>query len=142
MPEVAGPTKFGALLRVRAIIGMNMAQILISGKEWAARALLRAQLLEEGFDVEACEDVQEAVDRLWGSREMPSLLIVDLFETSKPVEDVATLLHWAKLLPIWILAGHGTAGAGRLKGQGFERVLFRPLDVGKLAQEIKERLRG
>lgn len=117
-----------------------MAQILISGKEWTPRALLRAQLIEEGFDVEACEDVQTVVDRLWGSREMPSLLVVDLFESKKPVEDVATLSHWAKLLPVWILAGHGTAGAGTLEGQGFERVLFRPLDIGKLVLEVKARL--
>ena len=117
-----------------------MAQILITGKNWTARALLRAQLIEEGFDVEAYEDVRAVVDRLWGSRGMPSLLIVDLFESKKPVEDIATLFHWAKLLPIWILAGHGTSGADTLAGQGFEKVLFRPLDLGKLVQEIKERL--
>ncbi|MEJ2008529.1 MAG: hypothetical protein P8Z30_10305, partial [Acidobacteriota bacterium] len=57
-----------------------------------------------------------------------------------PVEDVATLSHWAKLLPVWIMAGHGTAGAEQLEGRGFERVLFRPLDVGKLVREIKGRL--
>jgi hypothetical protein len=27
-----------------------MSQILIAGKDWQARALLRAQLLEEGFE--------------------------------------------------------------------------------------------
>jgi DNA-binding NtrC family response regulator len=119
-----------------------MAQILITGKDWAARALLRAQLIEEGFEVEAHEDLQTVVDRLWGSRDMPSLVIVDLFESGNPVEDIATLSHWAKLLPIWILAGHGTSEAGALEGRGFERVVFRPLDVGKLVQEIKQRLEG
>jgi len=119
-----------------------MAQILITGKDWAARALLRAQLIEEGFEVEADEDMQEVVNRLWSSRDMPSLLIVDLFEDTKQAEDIATLSHWAKLLPIWVLAGHGTAGPGTLEGRGFERVLFRPVDVGKLVQEIKQRLEG
>jgi DNA-binding NtrC family response regulator len=117
-----------------------MAQILITGKDWTERALLRAQLIEEGLDVEAYEDVRTVVDSLWGSREMPSLVIVDLFASEKPVEDIATLSHWAKLLPIWVLAGHGTTGADILAGQGFEKVLFRPLDLGKLVQEIKERL--
>jgi CheY-like chemotaxis protein len=119
-----------------------MPRILITGKDWTSRALLRAQLIEEGFDVEAYEDVQAGVDRLWSSADMPSLLVVDLFESMNQVEDMATLSHWAKLLPIWILVGHGTAEAGALEGQGFERVLFRPLDVGKLVQEIKERLAG
>ena len=119
-----------------------MAHILISGREWNARALLRAQLIEEGFDVEAYEDVQEVVDRLWSSRGPPSLLIVDLFESEKPVGDIATLSHWSKVLPIWILAGYDTAGAGTLEGQGFERVLFRPVDIGNVVQEVKERLKG
>jgi CheY-like chemotaxis protein len=117
-----------------------MAQILITGRDWTSRALLRAQLIEEGFDVEAYEDVQEAVGRLWGGAHLPSILIVDLFESNLAVEDVATLSHWAKLLPIWILAGHGTAGAATLEGQGFERILFRSVDVGVLVQEIKQRL--
>lgn len=117
-----------------------MAQILIAGRDWTARALLRAQLIEAGFDVEAYRDVQEVVDCLWGSREMPSLLIVDLFESEKPVGDIATVSHWAKLLPIWILAGHSAAEAVALEGESFERVLFRPLDIAKLVQEIRERL--
>jgi DNA-binding NtrC family response regulator len=119
-----------------------MNRIILAGKQWTARALLRAQLIEEGFDVEAYENVGDAVQPLWSSRAMPSLLIVDLFETENPVEDVATLSHWAKLLPVWILAGHGTAGAEVLESRGFERVLFRPVDVGKLVQEIKDRVGG
>ncbi len=119
-----------------------MAQILIAGRDWTARALLRAQLIEEGFDAEAYDSVGDAVQRLWASRMMPSLLIADLFESESPAEDVATLSEWAKLLPIWILAGHGATGSEAIEGRGFERVLFRPLDLGKLVQEIKGRLPG
>lgn len=136
------PTEVGLLLQVGAILGMNMAQILIAGKDWTARALLRAQLIEEGFDVEAYEDAQEVVQRLWGSTDVPSLLIVDLFGSTKPSEDIATLSHWAKLLPIWILVGRNAPAAGTLEGRGFERVLSRPLDLGKLLEEIREWLDG
>ena len=117
-----------------------MAQILISGKDWTARALLRAQLIEEGFDVEAFEDAREVVRLLWASQTMPSLLIADLFESAAPAADAVLLAGWAKLVPIWILAGHGSGETVLPEGQGFERVLFRPLDIGKLVQEIKERL--
>jgi DNA-binding NtrC family response regulator len=127
-------------LQLGDILEINMAQILIVGKDWTSRALLRAQLIEEGFDVEAYEDVRAAVDRLWGSAEMPSILVVDLFEGIDQVEDVATLSHWAKLLPIWILAGHTAPEAVELEGQGFEKIMFRPVDVGKLVLEIKQRL--
>jgi len=121
---------------------VNMAQIVIVGKDWTARALLRAQLIEEGIVTEAYDNVGDTVQRLWASGAMPSLLIVDLFETENPVKDIATLSHWAKLLPIWIMAGRGIAEAERLEGRSFERVLFRPIDVGKLVQEIKKRLTG
>lgn len=119
-----------------------MAQILIVGKDWTVRALLRAQLIEEGFDVEAYEDVQAVVQRLWGSTGVPSLLIVDLFGSANPSEDIATLSHWAKLLPIWTLVGSSAPPAGMLEGRDFEKVLIRPLDVGKLVQEIRNRLAG
>lgn len=124
------------------ILGIRMAQILIAGKDWSARALLRAQLIEEGFDVEAYEDVQEVVQRLWGSTDMPSLLVVDLFGSANPSEDIATLSHWAKLLPIWTLVGRSAPTAGMLEGRDFEKVLVRPLDVGKLVLDIKDRLAG
>jgi DNA-binding NtrC family response regulator len=125
---------------VDAILGITMAQILISGKDWNARALLRAQLIEEGFDVEAFENAQEVVRLLWTSQTMPSLLIADVFESEAPAADAVLLASWAKLVPIWILAGHSSSGPATPEGQGFERVLSRPLDVGRLVQEIKVRL--
>ncbi len=119
-----------------------MSQILIAGTAWTARALLRAQLIEEGFEAEAFDTVGNAVQRLWASRTMPALLIVDLFESENPAGDITTLSDWAKLLPIWVLAGHAASSSEALEGRGFERVLFRPLDVGKLVKEIKGRLPG
>ncbi len=117
-----------------------MALILMSGSDWTSRALLRAQLIEEGFDVEAYKCAQELIRVLWGSKAMPGLVIADLFHASHPAEDAALLSRWAKLAPIWILVGHGSAEAESLDGRGFERILYRPIEVGKLVQEIKRRL--
>lgn len=117
-----------------------MAQILISGSDWTSRALLRAQLIEEGFDVEAYECVEELVRVLRASKTMPALVIADLFESAHPSEDAVMLSRWATLEPIWALAGHGSAEAESLDDRGFERILFRPIEVGKLVQEIKGRL--
>ena len=121
-----------------------MPRILIAGKHWTARAQLRAQLLEEGFDVEAYEDVQSLDNRLQTIGELPQLLIVDLFESENLPEDIAMLSHWVKLGPMWIMAGHGEADsvAEAMKEMGVERVLFRPVEIGKLVKEIKERLSG
>ena len=117
-----------------------MPRILIAGKDWTARALLRAQLLEEGIDVEACEDVPSAVQELWASDIMPRLLVADVSRSDDPAKDVSMLSQWAELLPIWILTGHTGPGAEPLEGRGFERIIFRPIDMGKLVKEIKERL--
>ena len=121
-----------------------MPRILIAGKHWTSRALLRAQLIEEGFDVEAYEDFQSLDDRLQTIIDLPQLLIADLFESENLEEDMAAISQWAKLAPIWIMAGHGAADsiAEAMKKMGVERVLFRPIDMGKLVQEIKERLSG
>jgi DNA-binding NtrC family response regulator len=117
-----------------------MTRILIAGKHWTARALLRAQLIEEGLDVEAHEDVQSAARSLCANKAMPQLWIADLFESETPAEDVEMLSSWVKHVPIWVLAGHATGETVTMEGCGFERILYRPLDMGMLVQEIKQRL--
>jgi DNA-binding NtrC family response regulator len=129
-------------LQLEAILGIIMPHILIAGRDWTARALLRAQLLEEGFDVEAHEDVTSALNSLRASKTMPQLLVADLFESENPQRDAELLTKWVKHVPIWVLAGHATGVAAALEGRVFERVLYRPLDMGKLVEEIKERLAG
>ena len=119
-----------------------MGHILLAGKDWTARTLLRAQLIEEGFDVEAYEDAQTAGKRLLASQAMPDLFLADLSESENPAEDVSRLSQWSKLVPIWVMAGHGFIDAEALEGRGFEKVLFRPVDIGKLVRQIKERLAG
>lgn len=122
------------------ILGVKMSVILIAGRDWSARALLRAQLIEEGFDVEAYETVGDVVQKLSRGRTAPLLLVVDLFENECPAKDVAMLSRWSKFVPIWILAGHATAQTEELDVQGFEKVLLRPVDVGWMVREIKGRL--
>ena len=41
-----------------------MATVVLIGKEWQARALMRAQLLEEGVDAEAYLTASEALEDL------------------------------------------------------------------------------
>jgi DNA-binding NtrC family response regulator len=117
-----------------------MTHVLLAGKDWTARTLLRAQLIEEGLQVEAHESIRAAVKRLWASKVMPGLFVADLYESGNPAGDVLWLSQWSRLLPIWVIAGHGIVDAAMLEGRGFEKVFFRPLDVGKLVREIKARV--
>ena len=117
-----------------------MAQVLLVGKDWQARALLRAQLIEEGVRVEAYETVEEALGQLELYSVLPALLIVDISASDHPWADVECLTSWAKRIPIWIIASHTLSVKGGLEGRGFEMLLFRPVDMRKLVEQILQRL--
>jgi CheY-like chemotaxis protein len=121
---------------------LSMAQILLAGKDWQARALVRAQLLEEGLEVEACETVGEAVARLESRESLPDLFLADLSMSDDPASDVELLAAWAKQLPVWVIASRNLIVQKTLKGRGFEIILFRPVDVGELVDQIKHRVEG
>jgi hypothetical protein len=128
--------------RLNAEYTVCVAQVLLAGKDWQARALLRAQLLEEGVSVEAYQTVGEALARLEFFSGVPALLIADISASDHPSADVECLTIWARRLPIWIIASHTLSVKGGLEGRGFETILFRPVDMGKLPQQIKQRLPG
>src|SRR5271157_1485571 len=68
-----------------------VAQVLLAGKDWQARALLRAQLIEEGVSVEAYETVDEALAQLEWCFPLPALLIADISTSDGPTTDVEHL---------------------------------------------------
>ncbi len=117
-----------------------MAQVLLVGKDWQTRALLRAQLIEEGVDVEAHERAQEATLELEAKELLPDLVIADLSSSDAPASEVELLAVWARHIPVWVIASHSLILDNTLKGRGFQMILFRPLDVGELVEQIKRRV--
>ena len=119
-----------------------MVQVILAGKDWQARALVRAQLLEEGVTVEAFETVQEALAQLEFYPIRPALLVADVSASDHPARDLDALASWAGRIPIWIIASHTSSVPGGLDGRGFERLLFRPVDLGRLVAEVRQRVGG
>lgn len=119
-----------------------MSQILIAGKDWQARALLRAQLLEEGFEVEAHETIPDALAALAPDTSLPDLLIADISASDEPSADVEALSAWSRKIPIWVIASRTYIVEKGLRGHGFGMILLRPVDVGELVGQIKQRLQG
>jgi CheY-like chemotaxis protein len=117
-----------------------MAQVLLLGKDWQARALLRAQLLEEGLDVEACETALEASRSSESGELLPALVVADLASSDDPAAEAEALAAWSKQVPVWAIASHNLILDNSLKGRGFEMILFRPVDVGELVEQIKRRV--
>jgi CheY-like chemotaxis protein len=114
--------------------------VVVAAQDWQARALLRAQLLEEGLGVEADATVEEALGRLEASPTPPMLLIADISSSDDPSADVERLTLWAKRVPIWIIASRTASIPSGLEPRGFETVLFRPVDMGALVRQIKQRV--
>ena len=119
----------------------DVGQVLLIGKDWKTRALLRAQLLEEGVDVEAYESLAEALEASMGVGEVPALLLADLSASPNPAVEIAQLAHWSRRIPIWIIARRTVADESEFEGRGFEAVLFRPIDLGELVERIKQWVR-
>jgi DNA-binding NtrC family response regulator len=117
-----------------------MSEIVIAGKDWQARALLRAQLLEEGFEVEAYESIAEALATLGAATGIPKLLIADISASDDPVADVESLTAWSPKLPIWIIASRTYLVNQGLRGHGFARIFMRPVEIGELVNQVKRNL--
>lgn len=117
-----------------------MSAILLIGTDWPARALIRAQLLEEGFDVEAHEAIEAGLASLESSEILPALVLADISASDDPVADIDRLAAWTDQLPVWVIAAPSLIRRQSLKGRGFEMILFRPVDVGELIEQIKRRL--
>jgi DNA-binding response OmpR family regulator len=114
--------------------------ILLAGKDWQARALLRAQLREEGFAVEAHDTIAAALNTLAANAARPGLLIADVSASDDPDADVAALAAWSTQLPIWIIASRAYILKNGWRGHGFEMILLRPVDVNELVGQIRQRL--
>ncbi len=117
-----------------------MARVLVAGTDWRFRALVRAQLLEEGVEAEAYETAREALSGVRNLNALPALLVVDLFDRRDPHAELQLLAKWASLVPAWIIARPSLAAeieAGEIRA---ERVIYRPVDVGELIKEIKQRI--
>ncbi|MGH9470540.1 MAG: hypothetical protein ACRD1N_09380 [Terriglobia bacterium] len=113
--------------------------ILLAAEDWQSRALLRAQLLEEGVEVEAHETVRDALSTVTNLNALPSLLVADLFASPSPGEDFRLLAKWTPLIPTWVILGH-TVNAEDAQRAGAERILYRPVDMKWLVAEIKQRI--
>jgi len=116
-----------------------MPSVLLAGKDWKSRALLRAQLQEEGLEVIALEGAREALNSLTGLANLPKLLVADLTGSSHPTAEVDLLARWTSILPIWLILSRTVTLGRAIDELGFERVIYRPVDMARLVQEIKER---
>ena len=130
-----------AALALRTAMLRGVGGVLLVSHDWHTRALLRAQLIEEGCPVMAFESLADAERELKhrGAFE-PRLLILDLAGGERAPSEIAQLSAWAGSVPVWLLATRSLGAETALEGRGFEAVIFRPFGIKELVERIKQRL--
>jgi len=103
------------------------ADIVLLSADWHTRAPLRAQLIEDGFEVIATDTWPMMREHLHpGSK--PRLAIVDLQGLERPQEVLDGLRVLMKPDRVLALTALGTVPAGEIARAGF-RVLNRPASI-------------
>ena len=72
---------------------------------------------------------------------LPGLLIADLYSSEEPHAEIEQLTPWAAHIPLWIITSQSLLAEPQLKACGFELILTRPIDTGKLVEQIKRRVK-
>jgi hypothetical protein len=110
--------------------------IVLLGVDWQARALLRAQLIEEGFDVVATDD-WAAMRRQLRPGAKPRQAIVDLKSLPNPrqvLDDLRVLMKPDRVL---VIGAIGTGEAQEIAHLRF-RAVSRPIVIDDLVKAIRQ----
>lgn len=100
---------------------------IIDAEHWP-RALLRAELIERGFDAVGYETVRDAIDSL--PSRPPNAIVVDL--RGQPVPQVERLLRIG--VPVVIVGG--VPEINDLPDAPWAAVLRRPVSLGEIAERV------
>ena len=109
---------------------MTPPDVVVLGPEWRERALLSAQLLEEGYEVVAT-DAWPIPRRLLRSGMKPRALIVDLQGLPEPREALDEIRGVIPAEQVVVVTALGTISPEEIRTLGFH-VISRPTTVGDI----------
>ena len=109
--------------------------IVFLSADWQSRALIRAQLIEDGFDVVAMESWTKMRRHLRpGSK--PRLTIVDLKDLPEPQDVLRDIHDLMKPERVLVLSALGTIPLDEIERYGF-RVVTRPFVIANVVREVR-----
>ena len=117
---------------------LRPTDIVILAVDWASRAPLRAQLIEEGFEVVAT-DTWPAMRQSLRPGHKPQLALVDLKDLPDAEQVLADLEVLMKPDEVFVIAALGTIPPSTLERRGF-RVIHRPVAIEDIVSEVSFRL--
>ena len=117
-------------------------KILLAGGGWRPRALVLAQLQEDGYDVTAVETWDEAELLLRKRAVKPDVLVFDLEGEPQPEAALVTAAKLVDPARAVVLASASTLHADTVRAHGFVHVLTRPYSVGDVVAAAGSVARG
>jgi DNA-binding response OmpR family regulator len=104
--------------------------VIVIGAEWPERALLRAQLIEEGHDVVAVDTWP--IPRLYRRTGMkPRVLLIDLHGLPTPRETLDEVRFVVAPERVLVLTALGSLTPDEVRARGFH-VIERPASIGQI----------
>ena len=116
-----------------------MTQICIVGRDWKFRALVRAELREQGYEALGLETLDEVGKAIAGGQVSPAAIVFDLSETDNRDRDLATLRSLALSVPVILIASHSNLPDSSALPEGLA-ALFRPLTIAEVVSHVRARL--
>jgi hypothetical protein len=109
--------------------------VMVLGAEWPQRALLRAQLIEEGHEVVAVDSWP--IPRLYLQPGMkPRVLLIDLHELPTPRETLDQVRFMFPPTRVLVLIALGSLTGKEVRALGFN-VIERPVTIGQIVAAIE-----
>lgn len=116
-----------------------MGPVLVVGREWKFRVLVRAELREAGYEALGLETLDDAGDLIARSLTPPVALLFDLAESSDPAREMARIPSLAGLLPVFLIASPSLLPNAATIPEHVT-LLLRPVSVADIVQAVRERL--
>lgn len=114
-----------------------MGRILLIAADWQFRALVRAQLLEEGYEVQAFPGLETAQLHQERGGPRPRLAIIDTTDLRIESDGVSRLWQLMDQGPLLLCAGLLDRGIVDEVGMPPARLLVRPFCVGDVVAEVR-----
>jgi DNA-binding response OmpR family regulator len=113
-------------------------RILLIAADWQFRALVRAQLLEERFEVGAWPSLEFALAHLLRGGEQPQMIVLDAEGLEFETRMVSDLWQLAGQAPLLLCGGASSRAALSQEGLPPATVLMRPFRVRDVVQEVQK----
>ena len=129
MPQraCAGPQSFAAT--------GPMPTVFVIGQDRQLRANVRAELREQGVEALGMESLDDAAQAI-ATGTIPAAVVFDAAGEAVPEPALANL---ARRVPVILVASRTTAAPSL---EGIAAVLWRPVRVGEVVEQVKQVLKG